>query len=217
MISYIRKKIHDIALQYNDIDKKSKIAPSVYVSGSTIYGSVSIDEGSKIFRVHLEGNITIGRFSSLWGPNIHIFSRMHGVKIGSFCSIARNVSIQEDGHNPHRITTYLLERNLLNRPLRESAMVSKGAINIGNDVWIGSGAQILSGVTVGDGAIIAAGAVITKDVPPYAVAAGNPAKIVKYRFKQKKIDELLALQWWNWPVERIREESDFLLSEDKSL
>ena len=68
--------------------------------------------------------------------------------------------------------------------------------HIGNDVWIGLNATILDGVTIGDGAIVAAGAVVTKDVPPYAVVAGVPAKIIKYRFTESQIDFLLKFRWW---------------------
>jgi len=70
-------------------------------------------------------------------------------------------------------------------------------VTIGNDVWIGTRALIMDGVTVGDGAVIGAGAVVTKDVPPYAIVGGVPAKIIKYRFSEKKISQMLELQWWN--------------------
>ena len=76
-------------------------------------------------------------------------------------------------------------------------------IKIGNDVWIGRRTMIMDGVTIGDGAIIAGGAVVTKDVPPYAVVGGVPAKIIKYKFPQEMIDRLLEIQWWNLPDEEI--------------
>lgn len=76
---------------------------------------------------------------------------------------------------------------------------------IGNDVWIGYEAVILSGVTIGDGAVIGARAVVTKDVPPYTIVGGVPAKTIRKRFPQETIDRLEKLQWWNWPKERIRD------------
>ena len=88
---------------------------------------------------------------------------------------------------------------------------------IGNDVWIGNGAIILRGINVGDGAVIGAGAVVTKDIEPYTIVVGAPARLLKKRFSDEIISELLDLQWWNWSVDRIREKRDLLLSEPLSL
>ena len=212
MLKYMKNKIYEIVKHHNVIDEKTQIDPSVYVSGSSIYGNVKIDNKSKIYQSHIEGDVEIGHHTSLWGPGIFVIGRINGVKIGKFCSIARFVSIQEDYHNPDRVTTYFLERNLLDQPLRDNAMISKGKVTIGNDVWVGAGAQILSGASVGDGAIIGAGAIVTKDIPPYAIVGGNPAKVIKFRFDQSKIDELVELAWWDWSIEKIKENQDFLLS-----
>lgn len=91
---------------------------------------------------------------------------------------------------------------------------SNGDVIIGNDVWIGSEATIISGVRVGDGAVIGARAVVTGDVPPYAIAAGNPARIVKMRFEEKTIDRLLQIRWWEWEDKRIEKALPLLLSTD---
>lgn len=80
---------------------------------------------------------------------------------------------------------------------------NKGGIIIGNDVWIGFEAVILAGVTIGDGAIIGTQAVVTKDVPPYTIAGGIPAKPIKKRFDEDTISDLLHIKWWNWPKEKI--------------
>lgn len=212
LFEWIKYKIFLIVTQYNIIDKKKLIADNAYVSGSVMQGNVIIGDKCKIYQSHLEGNINIGAFSSIWGPNTFIIGRVNGISIGKFCSIARNVSIQEDYHNPKRITTYFLERNMLLTTLKKNAIISKGKIVIGNDVWIGAGVQILSGVNIAHGVVVGAGSVVTKDIPPYAVVGGNPAKIIKFRFNQSKIDELMALAWWNWSTEKIKENQDFLLS-----
>ncbi len=88
---------------------------------------------------------------------------------------------------------------------------------VGNDVWIGQDVVIKGGVKIGNGAVIGARSVVTKDIPPYAVAAGAPAKVIKYRFEQEKMDLLQKLQWWNWDTEKIYQNLDRLRSFDTSL
>jgi carbonic anhydrase/acetyltransferase-like protein (isoleucine patch superfamily) len=83
---------------------------------------------------------------------------------------------------------------------------TKGSIVVGNDVWVGTRAIILSGVTIGDGAIVAAGSVVTKDVPPYAIVAGNPARLIRYRFSDETIAAMCRIRWWDWPLEVIEQE-----------
>ena len=87
-------------------------------------------------------------------------------------------------------------------------------MTIGNDVWIGRNVIIISGVKIGDGSVIGAGSVVTKDVPPYAIAAGNPAKIVRMRFDEETIKKLLKIEWWNWSLERVLANLPYLLSND---
>ena len=122
--------------------------------------------------------------------------------IGKFCSIACGVQFlfNSANHTKKSLSTYpfplFFEEWGLDIRDVASAWDNKGDIVIGNDVWIGLNATILDGVTIGDGAIVAAGAVVTKDVPPYAVVAGVPAKIIKYRFTESQIDFLLKFRWW---------------------
>ena len=140
------------------------------------------------------------------------------LKIGKFCSIACGAKFlfTSANHTMHSLSTYpfpiFFEEWGLDIKNITSAWDNKGDIIIGNDVWIGFEAVILSGVTIGDGAIIGTRAVVTKDVPPYTVVGGIPAKPIKKRFSDKVISELLKLQWWNWPETRIKQNIDFIQS-----
>lgn len=139
-------------------------------------------------------------------------------KIGKFCSIAEKVKIFGGGE--HRIdcaTTYPFPILSHIFPFAKDSppySISKGPTVIGNDVWIGYGAMVLSGVTVGDGAVIGAGAVVTRDVPPYAVVGGSPAKIIKYRFNEKQIKKLLKIRWWDMDIGVIQASYRLLMSPD---
>ena len=129
--------------------------------------------------------------------------------IGDFCSIACNAKFifTSANHTLKSLSTYTFplfyEEWGLDKKDVTSAWDNKGDITIGNDVWIGYEAIILSGVTIGDGAIIGTRALVTKDVPPYTVVGGIPAKTIKKRFSDEIISELLSLKWWEWPVEKI--------------
>ena len=103
-----------------------------------------------------------------------------------------------------------MQRSLKIKPYR-GAEVSSGRILIGNDVWIGAGVQILSGVKIGNGAIVGAGSVVTRNVPPYAVVAGNPARVIRYRFSDETIERIQASKWWMWTEEQLRNNVDFLI------
>jgi chloramphenicol O-acetyltransferase type B len=128
------------------------------------------------------------------------------VTIGSFCSIADGVQIHGESHHViDRASSFPLRFSLLGEA---EPGKSKGSVTIGNDVWIGSRAIILSNLTVGDGAIVGAGAVVTKDVPPYAIVAGNPARLIRYRFGADTIAKLSDIRWWDWPDEKILAEID---------
>lgn len=158
--------------------------------------------------------VKVGRFT-YGNPQLMLWAEDERVEIGSFCSIAQNVTIFAGGeHNMHWVTTYPL-RIAFGHPLagKDGLPRTKGKTTIGNDVWIGYGATILSGVTIGDGAVIGAGTVVVKDVLPYAIVAGNPARLVRFRFDTETIAKLLEIAWWNWPLEKIEATTSLLCSE----
>jgi acetyltransferase-like isoleucine patch superfamily enzyme len=148
-------------------------------------------------------------------PTIRLFDDSK-LTVGKFTSFGSNVVIllgQE--HKYWWNTTYPFDRNFPQyKHDNVDSCYSRGNVTIGNDVWIGEGVIILSGANIGDGAVIGAGSVVTKDVPAYAVVVGNPARILKYRFDNDKIGRMLRLKWWNWPLEKIDQNMDWLLSEE---
>lgn len=137
-----------------------------------------------------------------------VVSRGEGalLKIGKYGSIATGVTIfLGSEHRVDWISTYPFPFLWQEARGIEGHPATKGDVVIGNDVWIGHGATLLSGVTIGDGSAIGACSLVTRDVPPYAIVAGNPAQVVRYRFREETIKALLSIRWWDWPDEKVRE------------
>ena len=142
------------------------------------------------------------------------------LKIGKFCSIACGAKFlfNSANHTVKSLTTYpfpiFFEEWGLDVRDITTAWDNKGDIVIGNDVWIGYEAVIMSGVTIGDGAIIGTRAVVTKDVPPYTIVGGVPAKQIRKRFSEETISELLKWKWWDWTFEKISQNIEFIKNGD---
>jgi virginiamycin A acetyltransferase len=134
--------------------------------------------------------------------------------IGRFCAIAADTRFIMNGanHDMRGFSTYPF--GILGQDWRaawDDGSVEagyRGDTVVGNDVWFGTEAMVLPGVTIGDGAIVAARAVVSRDVPPYAIVAGNPARVVRMRFDEEMVSRLLAVAWWDWPVDKIMRNVD---------
>lgn len=137
--------------------------------------------------------------------NVEIYSWNEGTQcnIGKYCSISGHILIYLGGnHRTDWVTTYPfghIHQNIFPTFNGVGHPATKGDVNIGNDVWIGTHSTIMSGVTIGDGAVIANNSVVTKDVPPYTIVGGNPAKVIKQRFTDEQIEKLLYYKWWDMP------------------
>jgi acetyltransferase-like isoleucine patch superfamily enzyme len=138
------------------------------------------------------------------------------VRIGAFCSIGPDVVFVTGGIHPVDWVSSFPFRAKFGLPgaFKDGMPMTRGPVVVGNDVWIGGEAMVLSGVTIGDGAVVAARAVVTRDVPPYAVVAGTPARLLRFRFDERTVEELLQIRWWEWPDKKIVEAVPFLSSPD---
>lgn len=192
----------------NDIrvTSDSSISSRATLRNTKLNGSIKIAEGCKIMdgvRIDAASQVNIGRYTSIMGPNTDIKAYINPVKIGAFCSIARNVAIQEFNHKLDNLTTYHIHQNIINHD-RRNDIYSKGSIEIGNDVWIGTQCVITSGAKIEDGAVIGANSVVIGEIPSFAIAAGSPAKIISYRFDESVRNKIKDLKWWDWDIEKIK-------------
>jgi acetyltransferase-like isoleucine patch superfamily enzyme len=161
--------------------------------------------------------VRVGRFS--YGIDIKsIFQWNEGatLDIGAFCSIARGVTFFLGGnHRPDWATTYPfghIFQEEFGTAVPPGHPATNGGITVGNDVWIGDRATIMSGVTIGDGAVIAANAHVVKNVGPYEIWGGNPAQKIRSRLSEDVVEQLLKIRWWDFPIEKIRENLQILCS-----
>lgn len=197
----------------------NKIYDNAKIINSKLENNIIIGENSFISDSKINDYVQINRNNMIIDSKIenYTYTGMNTVikhaKIGKFCSISWGVSISGGDHNYHFISPhpfiYLKSFGIVNENEKQDIK----EIYIGNDVWIGANASILAGVSIGDGAIIGAGSVVTKDVPDYAIVAGNPARILKYRFSDKKISLLKELCWWNWSHKIIHEKINLFKKE----
>lgn len=152
------------------------------------------------------------------GITVHHWGEPARLHIGAFCSIARDVHVFLGGnHRVDWLTTFPfghISQGVFNAFDGRGHPATKGDVVIGNDVWVGLGATIMSGVTIGDGAVVAARSHVVKDVAPYTIVGGNPARAIRARFDDEAIETLCGMRWWTWPDDVIRRASPILCSGD---
>ena len=168
-----------------------------------IDNSSTVDKRAKVNRFTKIFHSSIGRYSYI-GPH----SSLIYAEVGSFCSIASDVCVGMGIHDLKKLSTSPLfteQHNGTGHSWTRRTPFPFKRVTVGNDVWIGERVMIMGGRQIGDGAVIGAGAIVTKDVPPYAIVAGVPAKLIRYRFPEDTISRLERLRWWNLPEEVIKE------------
>lgn len=205
MIVFIKKIIKHILVIFYSLKRQVKVDKNSTVSYKVIKNTY---KSKFLGSVICYGNVSIGRFTVINGPATRIVAQVNTIKIGSFCSIASGVVIQEYYHKYERVSTFYMN-NYFFEGKPNNDIFSKGDIIIEDDVWIGSNSVILSGVKIGRGSIIGAGSVVTKSIPKYSIVAGNPARVIKKRFTNQIINELEELKWWDWDEIKISQNKEF--------
>ncbi|MGQ9445250.1 CatB-related O-acetyltransferase [[Pasteurella] aerogenes] len=191
----------------NNIGLKANISLKSNVVNSSLGIYCGIAKGADVANVILGDYSSIGRYSKV----------VHS-EIGKFCSISWDVTVNAISHPLNHLSTHAFPYVPQVGHFVEKRTQEYHKVYIGNDVWIGANSIIMPGVHIGDGAVVGANAVVTKDVPPYAIVAGVPAKIIKYRFSEDMITRLLELKWWNFSDEILKSNISFFqknISEDE--
>ncbi len=148
-------------------------------------------------------------------PEVWSWNEGSRLIIGNYTSIASGVVIYLGGnHHTDWVTSYPLRCSDPSFRIPDEEVLKPKDVVIGNDVWIGGKVMIMSGVNIGHGAVIGAGSVVSSDIPPYAIAVGNTARVVKYRFTEQQIADLLEIKWWDWPLDEIERHGAKFLSRD---
>ena len=206
LISKYLHKLYLIYFKWKNAHEKSVIFQKSCVISDNDFFEGNNNVGGRIHKSH------IGYGTYIIGENGYI----HDCKIGRFCSIASNCHIGLGDHALNMVSSSplfysahsLLPENFLSESIAMEESTIHGTnykVIIGNDVWMGYNVCVKEGVTIGDGAIIGAKSLVTHDIPPYAIAVGTPAKVIKYRFTPEQIQKLLEIQWWDKDIEWIKE------------
>jgi len=170
-------------------------------------------EVRKIIKDGKQVLMTFGPASYMANASLEYGNEQAHVLVGRYTSLAHKIVFEIGmNHDYHNVSTYPFENLAINDRMNHTYWANHHQVVIGNDVWIGCYSMLLGGIRIGNGAVIAANSVVTKDVPPYAIVAGNPAKIVKYRFAPEIIAKLQGIKWWYWPEKKIQQYRELMKS-----
>ena len=186
--------------------KKARLSS---IKGSTVHSTAKIESGTSFVDSRIERHSFCGYDCDVIRANI-----------GAFTSIANGVILGGARHPMEWVgmsPVFYAGRDSVKAKFSAHQLAKQPVVDVGNDVWIGRSAIVLGGVTVGDGAVVGAGSVVTKSVPPYAIVAGNPARVIRYRFEEDVIRELESIKWWNFSEDRIRALGEFFNDVEKFL
>lgn len=213
-IIFLTKLVNNSKMYFTSLVKAAFLSynnPTCVIDTSSVIADSSLGKYVTVFPNNRIYNSKIDNYSY-----IQIGGKINNTDIGKFCSIAASVSIAPGIHEINKVSTHpsLIQKST---PLplvfaKKNNIIANKRVLIENDVWIGEKVVILDGITIGNGAVVASGAIVTKNVEPYAVVGGVPAKFIKYRFDNHTIKVLQESEWWNYSEEWFEKNSELMLN-----
>lgn len=204
----------------SEVHTSAKILRAVRIRNSNLGKKVNVGDFSRVKHSQLKDYVRIDRMNHLDHTNLgrHTYTGANTVimhsDVGAFSSISWGVTIGGGEHDHSRIAQHCFIYNEYDDICPDNVPPPYNRFSckcvIGNDVWIAANVTILRGITIGDGAVIGANALVSKDIPPYAIVGGVPARIIKFRFSPEIITALLKLRWWQWSEQKLRRNYELL-------